>query len=217
MPNDEVYVPMKGWMKPSCANCVEDHIDCAIKAILRDHLIEYYQDRSGQLDSKDWEREKIDFAQWHCSRWQLDTPENNMQRLERKVGREELAAILQEKAKRPMTPEDYRIARIMEPWPPSEKITPEEQAKDLPLSLLSAAELNDLQKPKGPWTPQTKDTLLCPVCGNDYWQHGPRGGLAENIRCTRCGRIYNTELTGLVLVGRDTVNLPDAPEKPKED
>ncbi len=81
MPSEnEVYVPLtldptwKGWVKPSCENCVEDHIECAIMAILRDHLVEYYQNSPGHVESpEEWEQGKIDFAQWHCSRWRLDT------------------------------------------------------------------------------------------------------------------------------------------------
>ena len=96
---NEVYVPMKGWVKPSCENCAEDHIECAIKAILRDHLVEYFKvNREGPVEMpEDWEREKIDFAQWHCSRWQLDTEASRLKVLERKIGSAELQAILQEK------------------------------------------------------------------------------------------------------------------------
>lgn len=184
---------LENEMKPNCENCVANHIECAIKAILRDHLIEYYTDSSGQVDIEDWEKEKIDFSQWNCSRWKLHTQESHKE------------AVLQAFASTGRTPPADLDSRL------------KEQVKDLPLSLLSAAELNDLQKPKGPWTAaiidqavdlQGKNPLQCPACGNDFWQHGPRGGLAENIRCTKCGRIYNTELTGLVLVGRDMTNLP---------
>lgn len=31
---------------------------------------------------------------------------------------------------------------------------------------------------------------LCPVCGGNVFQHGPEGGLAENIRCKKCGEEY---------------------------
>jgi len=110
---NEVYVPMKGWVKPSCENCVEDHIECAIKAILRDHLVEYYKvNREGPVEyPENWEREKIDFSQWHCSRWQLDTEASRKEALQYAYTSTGMTP-----------PEDYRIARIMEPWPPRTEV-----------------------------------------------------------------------------------------------
>jgi len=143
---DKVYVPMKGCVKVSCENCVEDHIECPIKAILRGHLIEYYQDSLGHLDTEDWERDKIDFSQWHCSRWQLDE-----------------------------TRKKHLSSRFVGTIP-SEKITPEEQAKDLPLSLLSAAEL---QK-------EIQDMIAYMKKGLKEGTHqAPEGEVESGIACLR--------------------------------
>ncbi len=30
----------------------------------------------------------------------------------------------------------------------------------------------------------------CPFCDNQFFRHGPLGGLAENIRCTACGQEF---------------------------
>lgn len=34
----------------------------------------------------------------------------------------------------------------------------------------------------------------CPDCGNDAFHDGPRGGLAQNIACVRCGSEFNVTI-----------------------
>lgn len=34
----------------------------------------------------------------------------------------------------------------------------------------------------------------CPDCGNDTFRDGPRGGLAQNIACERCGSKFNVTI-----------------------
>lgn len=36
----------------------------------------------------------------------------------------------------------------------------------------------------------------CPDCSGDEFHHGPRGGLARNYGCARCGAAFNLALVG---------------------
>lgn len=38
---------------------------------------------------------------------------------------------------------------------------------------------------------QTKRYFVCPVCGNDQFYHGSRGGLSQNILCDNCFTEFN--------------------------
>jgi len=37
---------------------------------------------------------------------------------------------------------------------------------------------------------EIKNDLICPKCGGDKFQFGPRGGNAVNVRC-KCGYVLN--------------------------
>jgi hypothetical protein len=48
----------------------------------------------------------------------------------------------------------------------------------------------------------------CPDCRVNVWELGPRGGASANIRCTGCGRRFNTVLWGRLIQRLPPANGP---------
>ena len=40
----------------------------------------------------------------------------------------------------------------------------------------------------------------CPICGNDKFHEGPRGGMAQNVKCSKCESILNITPFGIEII-----------------